>query len=66
MTHNNEGTHGVAEVCHRVNRKYWLTRPSRFSSLGWSPISSYQMVAVGPKCQEDFKVTGDFDCPSVK
>lgn len=43
-----------------------VTCPSRFSSLGWSPISSYQMVAVGLECQEDSKVTGDFYCPSVK
>lgn len=49
-------TAGLAEV----------TRPSRFSSLGWSPISSYQMVAVGLERQEDSKVTRDFYCPIVK
>lgn len=49
-------TAGLAEV----------TRPSRFSSLGWSPIISYQMVAVGLECQENCKVTSYFYCLSVK
>lgn len=49
-------TAGLAEV----------TRPSRFSGLGWPPISGYQTVAVGQKGPEHFKVTRDFYCPSVK
>lgn len=49
-------TAGLAEV----------TRPSRFSGLGWPPISGYQTVAVGQRGPENFKVTRDFYCPSVK
>lgn len=49
-------TAGLAEV----------TRPSRFSGLGWPPISGYQTVAVGQEGPENFKVTRDFYCSSVK